>query len=124
MLPTTKPDSKTALCDQHAIEFEFECLDIEVDGLMFAEVSGVAELALNDPRDGDFYVKHIVLNGDRYQKIGPVMTLKRRVPSKINLHRPNREMRTFTAHLFRAIEEALYRYQPAIDACQAELEAA
>lgn len=113
----------TALCDQHTIEFEFECLDIEVDGLMFAEVSGVAELALNDPRDGDFVVKHIVLTGDRYQKIGPYMTLKRREPGKVNLYRVN-EGRTFTAHLFRAIEAALYRYQPAIDAWQAELEAA
>lgn len=112
----------TTISDQHSIEYEFECLEIEVDGLIFAEVNGVAELALNDPRDGDFYVKHIVLTGDRREKIGPLMTLKRRKPSKLHLYRPNREMRTFTAHLFRAIEEALYAHEPAIEAWQAELE--
>lgn len=117
----TKPDTGTALSDSHSIEFAFECLDIEVDGLMFAEVSGSAELALNDPRDGDFYVKHIVLNGDRYRKIGPYATIKKRDPSKIHLWRVN-ESRTFQSHLFRAIEAALYRYQPALDAWQAELE--
>lgn len=112
----------SGIADDHSIEFEFDALDIEVDGLIFAEVNGIAELALNDPRDGDFYVKHIVLTGDRREKIGPLMTLKRRKPSKLHLYRPNREMRTFQAHLFRAIEEAIYVYQPAKDAWQAELE--
>lgn len=110
-----------ALSDQHSIEFEFENLDIAVEGLIFTEVSGVAELAAND--DDDFYVKHITLQGTR--RLGGIMPfscLPRPAPSKQNLYRPNREMRTFTAHLFRAIEEALYAHQPAAEAWAAEKE--
>ncbi len=105
------------MSDQHVLEFEFECLDIEVEGLRFAEVSGVADLAVNDHDDGSFYVKHITLHGDRKHAFST-----RYAPSKQQLYRPNDEMRTFTAHLFRAIEMALYSYRPAIDAWHGELE--
>ena len=105
------------ISDQHSIEFDFECLDIEVEGLRFAEVSGTAELAVNDHDDGSFYVKHIVLNGTRKHSFST-----RWEPSKQHIYRAGPEQRTFTAHLFRAIETALYSYRPAEEAWRSELE--
>lgn len=100
----------TRLSDSHSIEVEFENLDICVDDLMFAEVSGMAELARDD--DGEFYVKHIVLAGDRRDRTW----LARRHKSHVHLYRPSPDWQTFTAHLFRAIERALYQYEPAKEA--------
>ncbi len=110
------------ISDQHTLEYEFDCLDIEVDGLRFAEVSGVAELAVNDHSDGSFYVKHITLRGERQVKIGPLLTLNRWEKSRTQLYRPSNDCRTFSAHLFRAIETALYRSRDAQEAWNSELE--
>lgn len=113
-----------AISDQHSIEYSFECLDLSSEGLMFAEVSGVAELAMNDPSEGDFYVKHIILNGDRYEKVGPMMVIRRRKPSHIHLHKPARDASHLSAHLFRLIEAALYEDHGAQQAWASEFEAA
>lgn len=112
------------LSDQHTIEYEFHGLDISIDGLMFAEVSGTAELAVNDASDGSFYVKHITLAGERFKKVGPLITLKRREQSRQHLYRPAQEARTASAHLFRMIEAAIYEDGAAHDAWRDELEEA
>lgn len=112
------------LCDQHSIEYEFEDLEIEIDGLFIGSFYGKAELALNDPQDGDFYVKSIALRGRRrerrYRPYG--LMIWHWKDSWDHLPRPARDDRTFKAHLFRALEARIYEDDVAKAAWAEELE--
>lgn len=123
-MPTTKPDTKTALCDQHSIEYEFEDLEIEIDGLFVGSFWGKAELAMNDARHGDFYVKHIALKGRRREKTYRPWGLMvwRYNDSWEAIPRPADSAQTFKAYLFRAIEARIYEDEAARAAWQSELE--
>jgi hypothetical protein len=112
------------LADSHSLNFEFEELEIEDDGLVFGSFWGLAELALNDPANGDFFVKHIVLRGDRISAQPSALRPGRKVraPGFMALPRPASDDRTFKAHLFRKIELALYRDEVAAAAWANELE--
>lgn len=103
--------------------YDFEQLDIEIDGLQFGDFSGSADLALNDPQDGSFYVKHITINGTRGYRLSPGGV---RWPESgvLALPLPARDDRTFKAHLFRALETALYESKGASEFFQREMECA
>lgn len=112
--------------DSHSVEHAFEELEIEQDGLFFGSFWGAAELVLNDPANGDFYVKHIVLRGDRFER-NPIqfgLRIRKRVPGFMALTRPAKDDRTFNAHLFRAIEQAIYADETAQAAWANEMESA
>lgn len=98
------------LPDHHSIEFEFENLDIEVDGLKFAEVTGTAELMNDDAYL--FFVNHIVLNGRRH---ATGWRKWHTVPGILHLPRPAAGDTSPKARLFQMIEAALYDYEPAIE---------
>lgn len=114
-----------ALPDNHSIEFEFDDLEIEIEGLFCSSFYGKAELALNDPRDGDFYVKGIVLRGRRRERThrpygySPLYRWKNSVE---RLDKPAADDRTFKAHLFRKLEAAIYEDEVAKAAWASELE--
>ncbi len=114
------------MADSHSINHEFEELEIEQDGLFFGSFWGTAELALNDPANGDFFVKHIVLRGDRIVSLPSALRPGRRarVPGFMALPRPAKDNQTFNAHLFRAIEARLYEDETAQAAWANEMEAA
>lgn len=107
-----------ALSDSHSIQHSFEELEVEEDGFSFGCFSGTAELASNG--DGDFYVKHIILDVvKRVQRVpGGV---KWPVQTSMNLPRISNETRTFKAHLFRKIETALYANDAAKEAWASEI---
>jgi hypothetical protein len=112
------------ISDSHSINHTFEELEVEEAGLFLGSFWGHAELALNDPADGDFYVKHIVLRGDRDVSMPSALRpdRRKRVPGFIALPRPAKDSMTFAAHLFRKIEAALYADEVAQAAWQQELE--
>lgn len=112
--------------DDFSINHEFEELEIEEDGLFFGSFWGMAELALNDARDGDFFVKHIVLRGDRFNAAPSALRpgRKQRAPGFMALTRPAKDDRTFKAHLFRALETRLYEDETAKAAWADQMETA
>lgn len=112
------------IADSHSLQFEFEELEIEEGGVFFGYLFGTAELALNDARHGDFYVAHIALRGDRFiaQPSALRPDRRQRVPGYLALTPPAKDCRTFAAHLFRAIETALYASEAAAAAWAAEME--
>ncbi|RUU80483.1 hypothetical protein [Mesorhizobium sp. M7A.F.Ca.MR.362.00.0.0] len=118
--------SRQPLADSHSINHTFEELEIEQDGLFFGSFWGTAELALNDPANGDFFVRHIVLRGDRFVSMPSALRpgRKARVPGFMALTRPAKDDSTFQAHLFRAIELAIYADETAQAAWANEMEAA
>lgn len=108
-------------------EFDFEEIEIEEDGIHFGSFWGTAELALNDPRDRDFYVKHIAVNGqkrEREYRGGYALSIMKRTDAVMQLPMPAKDDRTFKAHLFRKIENALYASREAQEHFASELEAA
>ncbi|MBZ9873115.1 hypothetical protein LB542_19900 [Mesorhizobium sp. BR1-1-9] len=115
---------RQAIADSHSIQHEFEELEIEEEGLFLGSFWGSAELALNDPANGDFYVKHIVLKGDRYDRQGVRfgLRIRKRVPGFMALPMPAKDDQTFKAHLFRAIEARLYEDETAQAAWLNEIE--
>ncbi len=115
---------RQTIADSHSVNHEFEDLEIEIDGLFFGNFWGTAELALNDPANGDFYVKHIVLRGDRFER-NPIqfgLRIRKRVPGFMALTRPSKDDTTFAAHLFRHIEQAIYADETADAAWAGEME--
>ncbi len=119
-------NAHSKIADSHSVNHEFEELEIEQDGLFFGSFWGTAELALNDPANGDFFVKHIILRGDRFTAAPSALRPGRRarVPGFMALTRPAKDDRTFNAHLFRAIEARLYDDETAQAAWANEMEAA
>ncbi|TGQ11195.1 hypothetical protein EN858_14830 [Mesorhizobium sp. M4B.F.Ca.ET.215.01.1.1] len=114
-------------CDDFSVEYEFEDIEIEEDGVHFGSFWGTAELALNDPRDGDFYVKNIAINGQKRERQtlkGYSLTVMKRTDAVLLLPWPAKDNTTFKARLFRKIESALYASQDARERFAGELEAA
>lgn len=120
----TIPD--LTVSDQWSCEFEFEEYEIEEDGVFFGSFSGKAELAINDPGHGDFYVKHISVEGrtrrKTYRPYGYVDWIYTGAP--LHLSRPAQDCRTFKAHLFRKIEERIYDDSAAGEFFWSEMESA
>lgn len=118
------------LADGWSFEFEFEDIEIEEDGIHFGSFWGTAELALNDPRDHDFYVKNIAVNGVKRERKnartseGFWFTHTERTDAVMILPMPAKDDRTFKAHLFRKIEAALYASRDAQERFASEMEAA
>lgn len=111
--------------DDFSIEYEFEDIEIEEDGIYFGSFWGTAELALNDPRDSDFYVKHIAISGQKRERQtlkGYSLTIMKRTDAVLLLALPAKDDRTFKAHLFRRIEAALYASSDAAEWFQNEVE--
>lgn len=117
----------TRSSDNWSIEYQFEEIEIEEDGIHFGSFWGTAELALNDPRDADFYVKHIAISGqkrERETRGGYGLSIMKRTDAVLLIRRPANDDRTFKAHLFRKIEAALYASRDAQDCFASELEIA
>lgn len=113
--------------DSWSTEYQFEEIEIEEDGIHFGSFWGTAELAINDPRDRDFYVKHIAINGqkrERQMRGGYELSIMKRTDAVLLIRRPANDDRTFTAHLFRKIEKALYASRDAQERFASEMEAA
>lgn len=112
------------ISDQHTVEFEFEEYEIEEDGVFFGSFTGKAELAINDPGHGDFYVKHISIEGRTrkrdYRPYGFAFWSYTDAP--LHLSRPASDARTFKAHLFRKIEERIYEDEKASERFWSEME--
>ncbi|TRD03825.1 hypothetical protein FJV76_14415 [Mesorhizobium sp. WSM4303] len=113
--------------DSWSIEYEFEDLEICEDGVFFGSFNGTAELALNDPRDGDFYVKSIAIQGVKRERQtigGYGLTIPKRIEDVMLLRRPAPDNQSFAAHLFRRLESTLYASEHAREQFASELEAA
>lgn len=111
--------------DDFSIEYEFEDIEIEEDGIHFGSFWGTAELALNDPRDADFYVKHIAITGQKRERQtikGYSLTIMKRTDAVLMLPWPATDCQTFKARLFRKIEAALYASQDAAERFANEME--
>ncbi len=111
--------------DDFSIEYEFEDIEIEEDGISFGSFYGTAELALNDPGNGDFYVKHLAINGvkrERERVGGYGLTILKRTDVAMLLTMPAKDCQTFKAHLFRKIEAALYVNREAGELWASEME--
>ncbi|RUW04021.1 hypothetical protein [Mesorhizobium sp. M1A.F.Ca.IN.020.04.1.1] len=110
-----------------SVEYDFEDIEIEEDGVYFGSFWGTAELALNDPRDGDFYVKHIAIDGQKRERQtlkGYSLSVMKRTDAALLLPWPAKDNTSFKARLFRKIEAALYASQDARERFAGELEAA
>lgn len=120
------PPSTTApLSQDWGTEYVFEDIEIEEDGIHFGSFWGVADLALNDPAERDFYVRFIVINGmrrERERRGGYDLSIMKRTEAPLHLSRPAKDDQTFKAHLFRKIENALYASEHAAERFAAELE--
>lgn len=92
------------VADSWSCEYEFEELEIEIDGISVGSFSGTAELAV-DP-GYTFYVKAISLNGSQYER-QPGSFFRRPVSKKVHLARPAGVPSTLSEHLFVAIAAAL-----------------
>lgn len=113
--------------DNWSTEYQFEEIEIEEDGIHFGSFWGTAELVLNDPRDGDFIVKHIAISGqkrERETRGGYGLSIMKRTDAVLLIRRPANDDRTFKAHLFRAIEKALYADKGAQERFASEMECA
>lgn len=119
-------NAHSKIADSHSITFVFEEIEIEHDGLFFGSFWGTAELVLNDPANGDFFVRHIILRGDRFVSMPSALRPGRRsrVPGFMALTRPAKDDRTLIAHLFRAIETAIYANETAAATWANEMEIA
>lgn len=108
----------------HSVEYEFEDIEIEIDGLFFGSFNGTAELVPNGTDDDLFCVKHIALKGRRrrqaYRPYGFRYWDYR--DSYEALPRPASDDRTFKAHLFRALEARIYEDEVAKAVWTSELE--
>lgn len=90
-------------------EYEFDELEIELDGVRVGSFRGIAELA--DNGDGQFYVRAITLDGEKVVKVRrPLGNLKTiRTPGHVRLQRaPYDGAGTLSQHLYKAIEASLY----------------
>lgn len=111
--------------DSWSMSYEFEQIEIEEDGIQFGCFSGIAELGINDPRDRDFYVKCLAIEGTKRERQtlnGYGLSIMKRTDAVLLIRRPASDDRTFKAHLFRAIETALYASEHARETFQSELE--
>jgi len=114
--------------DIWSMEYSFEEIEISEDGIHFGSFWGTAELALNDQRDRDFYVRHIAINGQKRERKqlrtseGFWFTHAERTDAVLLLTMPAKDCQTFKAHLFRAIEKALYASVDAAERFSSELE--
>ena len=114
------------ITDSWSVEYQFEDIEIVEDGIHFGSFWGTAELALNDPRDGDFVVKHIAINGQKRERQtlkGYSLSVMKRTDVVLLLTLPAKDCQTFKAHLFRKIEAALYASEDAKERFASELEA-
>lgn len=114
-----------APADSWSMHYAFEDIEIEEDGIHFGSFFGLAELALNDPADGDFYVKFLTVNGvkrERETRGGYGLTIRKTTEVVLCLTRPAKDDRTFKAHLFRKLETALYASRDAQERFAHELE--
>ncbi|TPN03838.1 hypothetical protein FJ973_29795 [Mesorhizobium sp. B2-1-3] len=108
-----------------SLEYPFEEIEIEEAGIHFGSFWGTAELAVNDPRDGDFYVKAVAIRGEKRQqetRNGYRLSIMKRTDAVLLIRRPANDDRTFQAHLFRKIADALYASEHARETFQSELE--
>jgi hypothetical protein len=113
------------MADTWSMSYEFEQIEITEDGIQFGSFSGVAELAINDPRDGDFVVKCLAIEGTKRERQtlnGYRLSIMKTRDAVLLIRRPASEDRTFKAHLFRAIETALYASEHARECFASELE--
>lgn len=111
--------------DDWSTEYSFEDLEIVVDGIHFGSFCGVAELALNDPQDGSFYVKSLAINGQKRERQtlkGYSLSIMKRTDAVLLIRWPAKDDQSFRAHLFRRIEEALYASRDAQERFASELE--
>lgn len=116
----------SGLSDQHSIDFTFEDLEVEVDGVFFGYFNGVAELAVNAPNEDEFYVKQINVAGvvkvKRWRSYG--YSYYDRNEAMLTLDRPQASDTSFKAELFRKLEAAIERDTDAQEAWAAEVEGA
>lgn len=113
------------IADDWSVEYQFEDLEIEEDGISFGSFWGTAELALNDPQDGTFFVKHIAVNGQKRERQtlkGYSLTIMKRTDAVLLLTWPAQDSTTFKARLFRKLEAALYASRDAAERFAHELE--
>lgn len=114
----------SGLSDQHRIDFTFEDLEIEVDGVFFGYFDGVAELAVNAPDEEEFYVKQINVAGavkvKRWRSYG--YSYYDRNEGMLTLDRPQASDTSFKAGLFRKLEAAINSDPDAQEAWAAEVE--
>lgn len=112
--------------DNFSVEYQFEEIEIEDGGVHFGSFWGTAELGINDPADRDFFVKHLAISGqkrERQMRGGYELSFMKRAPAVLLIRRPASDDRTFTAHLFRKIETALYASREAKEWFASEMEA-
>jgi len=97
---------------EFSCEYQFEELEIEVNGVFFGCFNGTAEL-VEDSGYGTFWVKAICLDGQKETNKPSVLRpwRKERESASIALDRPAYGQRpdTLSEHLFDALEKALYR---------------
>lgn len=113
------------ISDDWSVEYTFEDIEIEEAGIHFGSFWGTAELALNDPRDRDFYVKHIAINGvkrEREYRGGYGFSVMKRTDVVMLLPMPAKDEQAFKAHMFRKIEAALYASRDAQERFASEME--
>jgi hypothetical protein len=111
--------------DDFSIEYEFDDIEIVEDGVSFGSFNGLAELVLNDHEYGDFYVKHIAIDGAKRERQvvkGYALSIMKRTDAMLLLRMPAKDDQTFTAHLFRKIEAALYASRDAQERFANEME--
>jgi hypothetical protein len=111
--------------DSWSMSFEFEQIEIEEDGIQFGCFSGIAELGINDPRDRDFYVKCLAIEGvkrERQTLNGYSLSIMKTRDAVLLIRRPAGDDRTFRAHLFRKLETAIYASEDAQERFASELE--
>lgn len=124
-LRTDRDLAMAKVADNWSTEFTFEDIEISEDGVHFGSFWGTAELALNDPRDRDFVVRHISVNGQKRERQtlnGYSLSVMKRVEAVMQLPRPAPDDRTFRGHLFRKIADALYASREAAEHFANELE--
>lgn len=116
----------SGLSDHHSIDFTFEDLEIEVDGVFFGYFNGAAELAVNAPDEYEFYVKEINVAGitkvKRWRSYG--YSYYDRNEAVLTLDRPQSSDTSFKAELFRKLEAAINSDPDAQEAWAAEVEGA
>jgi len=120
-------NAHSQIADSWSTEYEFEEIEIEEDGVHFGSFWGVAQLALNDARDGDFYVRSLAVAGQRRERQnlkGYSLSVMKRTDAVVLLTMPAKDDRSFRAHLFRKLESALYASRDAQEWFQAELDEA
>lgn len=89
-----------------AISYDFDCLEIEIDGIRVGWFAGTAVLE----EDGsDFYVSRISLQGEKVENRPGSLIFKKRTTHMVPLPKPAfDDDDTFEQKLYGRIEEALY----------------